>query len=79
MMLQAILPGIHAGSPLTPRSGEISKHDNVVAEGAETFAGSRHRAGFVEAILPHYLWRFRREGQYDKLPDEKLIAASKPR
>lgn len=79
IMLQATLMGLVPGSPLTRDVVKYSKHDNVVAEGAKTFADLGIVPDSAEAVIPHYLWRFRREGQYAKLPDEKLIAASKPR
>ncbi len=79
MMLQATLFGLIPGSPLTRDLVKFSKVDDVVAPGAKTFADLGILPDSVEAIVPQYLWRFRREGQYAKLPDEKLIAASKPR
>ena len=78
MMLQATVMGLIPGSPLTRDVVKYSKHDNVVAEGAKTFADLGIAPDSVEAVVPHYLWRFRREGQYARLPNEKFIAASKP-
>jgi len=79
MMLQATLFGILPGSPLTRDLVKFSKIDDVVAPGAKTFADLCIAPVSVEAIVPQYLWRFRREGQYAKLPNEKLIAASERR
>jgi NADH dehydrogenase len=78
MMLQATLFGLIPGSPLTRDLVKFSKVDDVVSPDAKTFADLGIAPDSVEAIVPQYLWRFRREGQYAKLPDEKLIAASKP-
>ncbi|MFK7938149.1 MAG: complex I NDUFA9 subunit family protein [Roseovarius sp.] len=38
--------------------------DNVVSDGAKTFADLGIRPTALEAILPDYLWRFRPAGQY---------------
>src|SRR6185312_3392089 len=78
MMLQATLFGLIPGSPLTRDLVKFSKVDDVVSPDAKTFADLGIAPDSVEAIVPQYLWRFRREGQYAKLPDEKLIAASRP-
>jgi NADH dehydrogenase len=79
MMLQATLFGLIPGSPLTRDLVKFSKVDDVVAPGAKTFADLGIVPDSVEAIVPQYLWRFRREGQYAKFLEEKLIAAPKPR
>jgi NADH dehydrogenase len=79
MMLKATFLGLVPGSPLTRDVVKFSKTDNVVSAGAKTFADLGIRPDSVEAVVPDYLWRFRREGQYAKLPGEKLIATPKPR
>jgi NADH dehydrogenase len=78
MMLKATFLGLIPGSPLTRDLVRFARNDNVVAQGAKTFADLGIAPDSVEAVVPGYLWRFRREGQYAKLPVEKLIAASKP-
>jgi uncharacterized protein YbjT (DUF2867 family) len=52
------------GTLLTPDQVTFLKTDNVVAPGALTLADLGIVADSMEAILPSYLWRFRREGQY---------------
>lgn len=77
-MAQATVMAVVPGSPLTRDLVKFSKHDNIVSDGAKTFADMGIVPDSVEAIVPQYLWRFRREGQYAKIADEKLIAAPKP-
>lgn len=43
------------------------KSDNVVSEGAKTFADLGIEPVALEAVLPDYLWRFRPDGQYDDI------------
>jgi uncharacterized protein YbjT (DUF2867 family) len=62
------------GTLLTPDQVTFLKTDNVVADGALTLADLGIVADSMEAILPSYLWRFRREGQYQ----ESLSAARAP-
>ena len=62
------------GTLLTPDQVTFLKTDNVVAKGALPLADLGIVADSMEAILPSYLWRFRREGQYQ----EPLSAARAP-
>ena len=54
--------------PLTPGQVELLRSDNVVSDAAK--AGSRTLQGLgiqpetIEAIVPSYLWRFRKTGQF---------------
>lgn len=41
--------------------------DNVVSEGARTFADLGIQPMDMAAVLPDYLWRFRPSGQYDEI------------
>ena len=54
--------------PLTPDQVELLKVDNVVSAGAtadgRTLQGLGIHPQSVEAIVPSYLWRFRRQGQF---------------
>jgi NADH dehydrogenase len=50
---------------LTPDQVTLLKSDNVVSEGALTLADLGITADSAEAILPGYLWHFRRHGQYE--------------
>lgn len=51
--------------PLTPDQVELLKTDNVVSEGALTFADLGIVPTGPEAVVPSYLWRFRRQGQFE--------------
>lgn len=54
--------------PLTPDQVALLRHDNIVSQSAEdegrTLAGLGVVARAVEAIVPAYLYRYRRFGQY---------------
>lgn len=52
------------GAPLTVDQVRTLKHDNVVSEGAKTFADLGIQPTGMEAVLPGYLWRFRKDGQF---------------
>ena len=41
--------------------------DNVVGDGAKSFADLGIEATALEAVLPDYLWRFRPAGQYEAM------------
>ncbi|WP_425079491.1 complex I NDUFA9 subunit family protein [Ruegeria denitrificans] len=43
------------------------RHDNVVAEGAKSFADLGIEPTTLESVLPEYLWKFRPSGQYDDI------------
>jgi uncharacterized protein YbjT (DUF2867 family) len=55
---------------LTVDQVELLRHDNVVSEAAvaegRTLAGLGIQPQSVEAIVPSYLWRFRRQGQFSE-------------
>ena len=51
--------------PLTPDQVDLLKTDNVVAAGAKGLADLGVAAEAAEAILPTYLWRFRKTGQFE--------------
>lgn len=53
-------------APLTADQVRLLKQDNIVSKGALTFADLGIEPEPVEAIVPTYLWRFRREGQYQQ-------------
>ncbi|RAI41374.1 complex I NDUFA9 subunit family protein [Rhodoplanes roseus] len=54
--------------PLTPDQVELLKTDNVVSEAAirdnRTLAGLGIEARTMAAVVPSYLWRFRKTGQF---------------
>lgn len=45
------------------------RHDNVVSEGAKSFADLGIEPTALESVLPEYLWKFRPSGQYDDIQD----------
>jgi len=53
---------------LTPDQVELLRADNVVSEAAQAEGRTLHRLGIepapLESILPSYLWRFRKTGQF---------------
>ncbi len=54
--------------PLTPDQVELLRHDNVVSQPAEaegrTLRGLGIEPTAIEAVVPSYLWRFRKTGQF---------------
>ena len=70
-----ILAGITRRAPLwwqkpmlTRDQVRLLKRDNVVAPDVLTLADLGIEPETVEAIIPTYLWRFRREGQFESPP-----------
>jgi NADH dehydrogenase len=51
--------------PLTPDQVRLLGEDNVVSAGAAGFGALGIHPESAEAILPTYLWRFRRTGQFE--------------
>lgn len=45
------------------------RNDNVVNEGAKSFADLNITATAMDVVLPEYLWRFRPSGQYDAIKE----------
>jgi NADH dehydrogenase len=56
-------------APITVDQVRLLKHDNIISAGALTLADLGIQPETLEAVLPSYLWRFRREGQYTDLTD----------
>ena len=50
---------------LTPDQVTQLRRDNVVSEGALTLVDLGIQPDSLEAVVPSYLWRFRRHGQYE--------------
>jgi len=67
-MLNATFLGLLPNPMLTRDQVRLLKHDNVVAPDALTFADLGIVPEPAEAIVPGYLWRFRREGQFEAPP-----------
>jgi NADH dehydrogenase len=66
--LQAAFLQFLPNPPLTPDQVELLKRDNVVSEDAKgrsrTLQGLHINPTAMETIVPSYLWRFRRSGQF---------------
>ncbi len=63
----------YAPKPLiTPDQVELLKNDNVVSDAARHDGCTLEALGIIpelmEAIVPSYLWRFRKTGQFDARP-----------
>ena len=54
------------GAPLTTDQVELLKHDNIVADGALTMSDLGMTATPMATVLPSYLYRFRKMGQFAK-------------
>jgi NADH dehydrogenase len=63
--LQAMVLQLLPNAPLTVDQVRLLKHDNVVAPGANNLSDLGIEAQPLQAVLPTYLWRFRREGQFE--------------
>lgn len=59
-------------APLTPDQVIMLRTDNVVSDAAKadgrTLQGMGIDPAAIEAIVPSYLWRFRKSGQFEKMP-----------
>jgi NADH dehydrogenase len=66
--LQASILQFAPTPPLTPDQVEMLRSDNVVSEAAKaqgrTLQGLGIEPDSIEAIVPSYLWRFRKTGQF---------------
>jgi NADH dehydrogenase len=55
--------------PITPDQVELLKRDNVVSADAQRDGRTLEALGIVPesiaAVVPSYLWRFRKTGQFD--------------
>ncbi len=62
---------------LTADQVELLRHDNVVSDEAvragRTLPGLGIQPTAMEAVVPTYLWRFRKTGQFDRseIPETK--------
>ena len=68
MKLQASFLQFLPKPPITPDQVELLKRDNVVSEAAKRDSRTLEGLGItpepIEAIVPTYLWRFRKTGQF---------------
>ena len=69
MKLQAAFLQLLPKPPITPDQVELLKADNVVSDAAKRdrphARRARHHAGIDRRVVPTYLWRFRKTGQFD--------------
>ena len=69
LRLQATVAQFLPRPPITPDQVEMLKGDNVVSEEARRDGCTLEGLGIIpetiEAIVPSYLWRFRKTGQFD--------------
>jgi NADH dehydrogenase len=73
-MLNASILGLMPKPMLTRDQVRLLRQDNVVSPNARTLADLDIEPDAVEAIIPNYLWRFRREGQFEAPPPEPASA-----
>jgi NADH dehydrogenase len=68
MKAQAAILQFLPKPPITPDQVELLRYDNVVSEDARrdgrTLEGTGITPESIEAIVPTYLWRFRKTGQF---------------
>ena len=68
---------------LTPDQVELLRQDNVVSEQAKaegrTFEAIGIKPTAMEAIVPSYLWRFRKTGQFRSSARNPADSRSSPR
>jgi uncharacterized protein YbjT (DUF2867 family) len=69
MKLQALVLQFLPKPPITPDQVELLKRDNIVSEEAKgegrTLEGIGITPESIDAIVPSYLWRFRKTGQFN--------------
>jgi len=69
LKLQAMLLQLLPKPPITPDQVDLLKADNVVSDAAKrdgrTLEGLGITPESIEAIVPTYLWRFRKAGQFN--------------
>jgi uncharacterized protein YbjT (DUF2867 family) len=72
MKLQAMVLQFWPKPPITPDQVELLKRDNVVSDDAKrdgrTLEGIGITPESIAAIVPTYLWRFRKTGQFNPNP-----------
>jgi NADH dehydrogenase len=73
-MLKASVLGLLPRPMLTRDQVRLLRQDNVVSANARTLADLDIEPDAAEAIIPKYLWRFRREGQFEYPPPEPASA-----
>jgi uncharacterized protein YbjT (DUF2867 family) len=82
LKLQAAILQLLPKPPLTPDQVELLRRDNVVAEQAKSDGRTIEALGIIPetmaAIVPTYLWRFRKTGQFDAHTGEAVHSRITP-
>ncbi|TQS70297.1 complex I NDUFA9 subunit family protein [Rhodobacteraceae bacterium] len=65
--LQKVTGGLFTNTLLTRDQVKNLRHDNIVSDGAKTFADLGINPTAMETIMQEYLWRFRPRGQYEDI------------
>ncbi len=72
MKLQAMFLQFLPKPPITPDQVDLLKHDNVVSAAAHGEGRTVEALGIIPesmaAVVPSYLWRFRKSGQFNARP-----------
>jgi uncharacterized protein YbjT (DUF2867 family) len=72
MKVQAAVLQVLPNPPITPDQVELLRHDNVVSDDAKRAGRTLEGLGLIpesiEAVVPSYLWRFRKTGQFQTHP-----------
>lgn len=68
-LLQSVTLGLFTNRMITRDQIKNLAKDNVVSDGAKTFADLGIKPVSMASVLPDYLWRFRPSGQYDAIKD----------
>jgi NADH dehydrogenase len=71
-MMQGAILQLLPSPLLTMDQVRLLKNDNVVSPGALTLADLGIQPEPAEAVLPTYLWRFRRKGQFEESVQERV-------
>ncbi|MDK3017790.1 complex I NDUFA9 subunit family protein [Pseudodonghicola flavimaris] len=66
-IVQGVSLGLVSNTVVTRDQLRNLRKDNVVSEGAKSFADLGISPMTMETVLPEYLWRFRPNGQYDEM------------
>jgi NADH dehydrogenase len=79
--LQAALLGLMPKPLLTPDQVELLRYDNVVSDAAKIEGRTLEGLGIVPhavaSIVPSYLWRFRKAGQFQRMDDRRRTTDSR--
>jgi uncharacterized protein YbjT (DUF2867 family) len=82
MKAQALFAQFMPKPPITPDQVELLKRDNVVAEEARRSGRTLEALGIIPesiaAIVPTYLWCFRKTGQFYQRPDITIDGRGAP-